>query len=285
MQVFHSISALKECLSTIRKNGKTIGFVPTMGALHNGHLSLITRAKKENDVCVVSIFVNPTQFNNQQDLATYPRNLDKDTALLESVGCDIVFAPTAEEMYNDTELNSTFSFDFAGLDQVMEGKFRPGHFNGVVQVVSKLFNIVEPDNAYFGEKDFQQVAIIRHMVKVFQLPVTIVSCPIIREGSGLAMSSRNELLTADERNIAINISRVLKESTTFAAQKTPDELTQWVVDSINACAGLTVEYFEIVDGYSLQKVSSWAESEYIVGCITVFCGKVRLIDNITYQCI
>ncbi len=283
MQIFYSISELRNCLSAARKNNQTIGFVPTMGALHKGHLSLISRCRKENDICVVSIFVNPTQFNNKQDLAIYPRNLEKDTALVESVGCNIVFAPSVEEMYSENELNDIFSFDFAGLDQVMEGKFRPGHFNGVVQVVSKLFNILEPDNAYFGEKDFQQVAIIRHMVKILHLPIHIISCPIVREESGLAMSSRNELLTTDERNIATNISRVLKESTTFAEQKTPDELTQWVIDSINACAGLTIEYFEIVDGYSLQKVSDWTESQYIVGCVTVFCGKVRLIDNITYK--
>ncbi len=283
MKTIHTITDLQNTLSAHRQNNQTIGFVPTMGALHAGHLSLVEQCKAENDICVVSIFVNPTQFNNQQDLATYPRNLDKDAALLQTAHCDIVFAPSAAEMYSQQEMNETFLFDFAGLDQVMEGKHRPGHFNGVVQVVSKLFNIVQPDVAYFGEKDFQQVAVIRHMVRMIDYGTKIVACPIVREASGLAMSSRNELLTPSERKNAANIARILSESTTFAAQKSPDELAQWVVSAIDCCDDLQTEYFEIVDGNTLQKIDRWEYADYVVGCITVFCGKVRLIDNITYK--
>lgn len=283
MTIFNSIETLQNAINIQKSQGKSIGFVPTMGALHNGHLSLIKKCKQGNDICVVSIFVNPTQFNNKQDLASYPRTLERDAKLLESVDCDYIFAPTEKEMYNDSELDSTFNFSFDGLDQVMEGKHRPGHFNGVVQIVSKLFSIVTPNNAYFGEKDFQQVAIIRHMTKTMKFPVNIVSCPIIREESGLAMSSRNELLSNEERKIAVNISKVLSESRNFVAQKSPNILTKWVVEQINAIEGLEVEYFEIVDGYSLQNIQNWSDAEYVVGCITVHCGKVRLIDNICYK--
>jgi len=280
MVIFNSVKEIQEVVAAYKVSAKTIGFVPTMGALHEGHLSLIKRCKSENDICIVSIFVNPTQFNNKQDLATYPRDLDKDAKLLESVDCDIIFAPTENEIYNDNELAGTFSFSFNGLDEVMEGKFRPGHFNGVVQIVSKLFSIVTPNKAYFGEKDFQQVAIIKHMVKELKYPVEIISCPILREESGLALSSRNMLLTPEEKKKAITISKVLNECRNFVAQMSPTELTQWVVNEINKVDILQVEYFEIVDGNSLQKITNWSDTECVVGCITVYCGKIRLIDNI-----
>lgn len=280
MVIFNSVREIQEAVAAYKVSSKTIGFVPTMGALHEGHLSLIKRCKSENDICIVSIFVNPTQFNNKQDLATYPRDLGKDAQLLESVDCDIIFAPTEQEIYNDNELAGTFSFSFNGLDEVMEGKFRPGHFNGVVQIVSKLFSIVTPNKAYFGEKDFQQVAIIKHMVKELKYPVEITPCPILREESGLALSSRNMLLTPEEKKKAITISKVLNECSNFVAQMSPEELTQWVVDEINKVDILQVEYFEIVDGNSLQKITNWSDTEYVVGCITVYCGKIRLIDNI-----
>jgi len=283
MTIITSLKEITELISGLKSSGKSIGFVPTMGALHNGHLSLVKRCKLENDICVVSIFVNPTQFNDKNDLAKYPRNLEHDAQLLKSETCDIIFAPSAEEMYAKEEIEVPFSFDFNGLDKVMEGKFRPNHFNGVVQIVSKLFDIVKPDKAYFGEKDFQQVAIIKHMTNVMKLPVTIIACPIVREESGLALSSRNELLTPDERKKARNISKVLIESLNFVGQKSVIELQQWVVEQLNAMDGLMVEYFDIVDGDSLQTIEKWSDSAFIVGCITVFCGKIRLIDNIHYK--
>jgi len=270
-------------IEILKSSGKTIGFVPTMGALHEGHKSLVERCVAENDFCVVSIFVNPTQFNNSTDLEKYPRNLEKDAELLESIGCRIIFAPEPEEIYQPEEMNTPFEFDFGGLDTVMEGKFRSGHFNGVVQIVSKLFQLVQPDKAYFGEKDFQQLAIIHRMVKILHIPVEIIDCPIVRERSGLALSSRNQRLTEDQRKKAVEISKVLSESRNFAAQLSPIELTQWVVDLINLVPGLEVEYYEIVNITTLQPVYSWSESS--VGCIAVFCGEVRLIDNIKYKTI
>lgn len=282
MRIFSSVQDLQNAIAEQKNLGKTVGFVPTMGALHQGHLSLIKQCKVENDVCVVSIFVNPTQFNNKQDLASYPRTLDKDAKLLEPLGCDFIFAPSEKDMYSEEEVNKTFDFDFKGLDKVMEGKFRPGHFNGVVQIVSKLFSIVNPNKAYFGEKDFQQVAIIRHMTKSMAFPIEIIACPIIREESGLAMSSRNELLSVDERKNAVHISKVLNESRNFVSQKSPKALTEWVIEQVNSGNGLEVEYFEIVDGDSLQTIEKWEDTKYAVGCITVYCGKVRLIDNMRY---
>lgn len=254
-----------------------------MGALHNGHLTLVRRAVAENDICIVSVFVNPTQFNDKNDLANYPRTLDADAALLTEAGCACVFAPTPEEMYNADEMATRFEFDFGGLDQVMEGKFRPGHFNGVVQVVSKLFRLVRPDRAYFGEKDFQQLAIIRRMTKLMNFPIEIVGCPIVREESGLALSSRNALLTPEQRQTAVHISAVLKESTQFALETSVGELHDAVVAAINAKEGLETEYFDIVNGHTLQSIERWDDAEYVVGCITVYCGKIRLIDNIRYK--
>lgn len=268
-------------IESLRSAGKTIGFVPTMGSLHEGHKALVSRCVAENDICVVSIFVNPTQFNNAADLEKYPRNLDRDAKMLQLVGCQLIFAPEPDEIYDSTEINNQFEFDFNGLDAVMEGKFRPGHFNGVVQIVSKLFQLIQPTKAYFGEKDFQQLAIIHHMVKVLNFSVEIIDCPIIRESSGLALSSRNERLTSEQRKYAVEISKVLSESRNFAAQLSPNELTNWVIDKINAVPELKVEYYEIVNSSTLQTVYSWADAS--VGCIAVFCGEVRLIDNISYN--
>jgi pantoate--beta-alanine ligase len=281
MKIIKLKKELIQEISTVKPAGKSIGFVPTMGALHNGHKALVERSVAENDITVVSVFVNPTQFNNAEDLKKYPRNLEQDANLLKNAGCDIVFAPNADEMYENEEINTTFDFEFGGLDKVMEGKFRPGHFNGVVQVVSKLFGLVEPDKAYFGEKDFQQLAIIRRMVKVMNLSVEIVGCPIIREKSGLAMSSRNERLSPAEREKAAEIAKVLFESRNFAPQISPAELVKQVTAEINLVEGLQAEYFDIVDRESLQPVNTWNGD--CVGCIAVFCGDVRLIDNIKYN--
>ncbi len=277
MQIITTKSEL--CKSLTNSTGIRIGFVPTMGALHQGHLSLVMRSKRENEVTVVSIFVNPTQFNDNRDLEKYPRTLDADINLLSQVGCDIVFAPTVDEMYPEKD---TRIFNFGTLETVMEGKHRPGHFNGVAQIVSKLFDAVQPHIAYFGEKDFQQLAIIREMVKQLNYTITIAGCPIVRESSGLALSSRNMLLSAEEHKKAPIIYQILSESCIFVAQKQPHEVRNWVLNKFQN-TGLDVEYFEIVDGYSLQPVSSWNESDYIVGCIAVFCGKIRLIDNIPFK--
>ena len=283
MKIITTQNAIVEEIDSIKEKHKTIGFVPTMGALHQGHLSLIKKAVEENDVCIVSIFVNPTQFNNFDDLKRYPRTLEKDCQMVENEGCKLVFAPSTEEIYTKNETEKPFEFDFYGLDKVMEGVFRPNHFNGVVQIVSKLFELVKPERAYFGEKDFQQLAIIRLMTKKLTFPVEIVGCPIVREKSGLAMSSRNELLTDNKRVAAANIYAVLKESTLFAHETSVAELKQSVIAAINQKSELEVEYFEIVDGNTLQSIKDWNETDYIIGCITVYCDKVRLIDNIKYS--
>jgi pantoate--beta-alanine ligase len=279
MEIINNIKDLKERLSTERLNGKCIGFVPTMGALHDGHISLVKRCKEENDICIVSIFVNPTQFNDKKDLETYPRTLEKDCESLEPVGCSYIFAPTETEMYPEPD---TRVFDFGSIAEVMEGKHRPGHFNGVAQIVSKLFDAVEPDKAYFGEKDFQQVAIIRAMVKQLNMPVQIIACPILRDADGLALSSRNARLSSTQRQKAPAIARILKESATFAQTKSLEEVKRFVIESINEVEEMNVEYYEIVDEESLKPINDWEESESPVGCITVFCGAVRLIDNIHY---
>lgn len=284
MQIITTKSELTRQVAACLHQGKTIGFVPTMGALHQGHASLIQRACSENEVCYVSVFVNPTQFNNAEDLAKYPRNLEKDAALLESLGVHFVFAPTPDEMYTKEEMQESFSFDFNGLDEVMEGKMRPGHFNGVVQVVSRLFELVRPTRAYFGEKDFQQLAIIRHMVERSSLSsqfsdLQIIGCPIVRESSGLAMSSRNERLSEEEKQTAIAISQTLISSMNWAKTDSVAEVQQRVIDTINAIEGLEVEYYEIVDKTTLQPTDTFQNA---VGCVTVYCGPVRLIDNIQY---
>lgn len=281
MKLIRSKFELLTDIQLLKFLGKTIGFVPTMGALHAGHIALVKRAVAENDICIVSIFVNPTQFNNITDLEKYPRNLERDAKLLENAGCELIFAPESDMIYNSDEISNRFEFDFGGLDTVMEGKFRPGHFNGVVQIVSKFFQLIQPNKAYFGEKDFQQLAIIHNMVNILNFDVEIVDCPIIRESSGLAMSSRNERLTAEQCKKAVEISKVLFESRNFAAQLSPKKLTRWVIDKINTVHELEVEYYEIVNSITLQPLVSW--SEPAVGCIAVYCGKVRLIDNIRYN--
>ena len=282
MKVFHTNVDLQNELFEARKQGKSIGLVPTMGALHEGHASLVRRAVLENDLTVVSVFVNPTQFNDKSDLQSYPRNLNADCKLLESCGADYVFAPTVEEMYPQPDKRH---FEFPPITTVMEGKHRPGHFNGVCQVVSRLFYIVRPIRAYFGEKDWQQIAVVKAMVKSLGLGVTIVECPIVREDDGLARSSRNLLLSRDERLIAPEIFKKLNESIEYSHNHSVKETHNFVVSGINAVCGLEVEYFSIVSGDTLQDVDSWDEAVHIVGCITVYCGKrpVRLIDHIKYK--
>ena len=267
---------LQQKLNSFRKVG-SVGFVPTMGALHPGHLSLVEKAMTENRVVVVSIFVNPTQFNDSKDLERYPRTLENDMKLLKLTGCQFVFAPEPDEIYPEPD---TRTFNFGQLELVMEGKHRPGHFNGVAQVVSRLFKIVNPDKAYFGLKDFQQLAIIKNVVVQLKLPVKIVHCQIIREKNGLAMSSRNELLTAEERRNAAIISETLFKAKELIGQKSVEKLAKWVIETINKNPFLTVEYFEVVDNKQLQPINNWDEENTKVGCVAVFCGKVRLIDNI-----
>lgn len=280
MKLIQTIQELRTELDALRKEGKTIGLVPTMGALHAGHASLVKRAVAENDVVVVSDFVNPTQFNDKNDLLKYPRTLDADCKLLEECGASFVFAPSVEEIYPEPD---TRQFSYAPFDTVMEGKFRPGHFNGVCQIVSKLFLIVEPTRAYFGEKDFQQLAIIREMVRKYPFNLEIVGCPIVREADGLALSSRNARLSDEQRIQALQISKTLFASVEYAQTHTLAETKAFVESAISTAEGLRLEYFEIVDGNSLQTVCDWKDGSYIVGCITVFCGEVRLIDNIKYK--
>ena len=285
MKIITTKTALQQAVCECKKQNLSIGLVPTMGALHAGHASLVRRATEENDVCIVSVFVNPTQFNNKEDLAKYPRDIERDAELLGTLGVSYVFAPTPEEMYSEEEMEQTFEFDFGGLDQMMEGKMRPGHFNGVVQVVSRLFYLTQPDRAYFGEKDFQQLAIIHYMVERSELKDTfgrlqIVDCPIVREASGLALSSRNERLSADEKQTALGISRTLIASLEWAKNMSGEQVRQRVVDTINAIEGLEVEYYEIVDLSTLQPTGTFTHA---IGCVTVYCGPVRLIDNIKYN--
>jgi pantoate--beta-alanine ligase len=282
MKVFDKIVGLQNQLFEDRKKGKQIGLVPTMGALHEGHASLVSRSVRENDVTVVSVFVNPTQFNDKNDLKNYPRTLDADCKLLEECGADYVLAPSVEEMYPTPD---TRQFEYPPVSTVMEGAHRPGHFNGVCQVVSRLFYIVKPDRAYFGEKDWQQIAVVKAMVRHLGIPVQIVECDIVRDADGLAKSSRNTLLAPDERAIAPNIYKALKNSIEYAKTHTVQETHDQVVGEINSIDGLDVEYFSIVDGNTLQDIASWDDTPYVVGCITVYCGKtpIRLIDHIKYK--
>ncbi len=282
MEVIKTQKDLAKVLDQLRAEGKTIGLVPTMGALHAGHASLVCRSVKENDITVVSVFVNPTQFNDKKDLENYPRDVVADEKFLQSLGATIAFVPEVAEMYPEPD---TRHFSYPPIDTVMEGARRPGHFNGVCQIVSKLFYAVKPDKAYFGEKDFQQIAVIRAMVNDLKIPVEICPCPIVRQEDGLALSSRNALLNEDERKIALNISKTLKDSVEYALEHGVKETQKYVVDTLNAIDRLEVQYFEIVDGISLQEVDDWKDSNYIVGCITVYCGHipVRLIDNIKYK--
>ena len=282
MKVEKKIVELQNELNAARNAGKSIGFVPTMGALHEGHASLIKRSVQDNDITVVSVFLNPTQFNDKADLERYPKTLDEDVRLSEACGADYVFAPAVEEIYPEPD---TRVFEFPPVTTVMEGARRPGHFNGVCQVVSRLFTIVAPDNAYFGEKDWQQIAVIKQLVDYMNSNITIVECPIIREADGLAMSSRNKLLTKEERAIAPAIYQALKDSLDYSKTHSVKETHDKVVAEINAIDGLEVEYFEIVDGKTLLAVDDWMSEHGIVGCITVYCGMtpIRLIDHIRYR--
>ena len=275
MEIIYTLNKLTEKLSQLRRKG-LIGFVPTMGALHHGHISLVQRAASENDTVVVSIFVNPTQFNDKKDLERYPRNLEADIKLLSDQGCHLVFAPGVDEVYPEPD---TRIFDFGHMDKVMEGKFRPGHFNGVAQVVSRLFDMVKPDRAYFGLKDFQQLAIIQNMVQQLQLPVEIVPCPIVREPSGLAMSSRNELLSYEERENAAEIFKMLTHAGELKNLMSVYEVELSITNGINRNPYLETEYVEIVDADTLEKVTDWQQPVRKVVCVAVWCGKVRLIDN------
>ncbi len=278
MMVITTVEELKEVLFRVHSSGKSVGLVPTMGALHDGHLSLIKRARRENQATVCSIFVNPTQFNNKEDLEKYPRTLDNDLKLIEDY-VDIVFAPTAEEVYKEP---ATEKYDFGDLEKVMEGPMRPGHFNGVAIIVKRLFDWVKPEKAYFGEKDFQQIAIIKSLVKQYHLDIEIVPCPIVREASGLALSSRNKRLSEYEHTQAANIYRILKESVALGKTDVA-EIRQFVADEIAKVDTLRLEYYEIVDGETLQPIRNLDDTDSVVGCITVYCGEVRLIDNIRYK--
>ena len=283
MKILRTVKDLKEFTLSLKSEGKTVGLVPTMGALHAGHISLVDRAVADNDATIVSVFVNPTQFNNPADLATYPRNEQADFELLEKANATAVFAPSVEEIYPEGESEQTHVFDLGSVAEVMEGKFRPGHFQGVAQIVSKLFRMVEPTYAYFGEKDFQQIAVIRRMAMTEGIDINIVSCPIKREDDGLAMSSRNVRLTESQRATAPGIYATLKYSLEYSQAHSVAATHDTVVERINALPECEVEYFSIVDGITLQPIEEWTDSEYIVGCITVYCGDVRLIDNITYR--
>lgn len=279
MELIKTGLELQAILSQI-SDKQSVGFVPTMGALHEGHLSLVEEAGKENDIIVVSIFVNPTQFNDKKDLVAYPKKLEEDLKKLKNTSCNVVYAPGNDDVYPEPDLRK---FDFGGLEMVMEGKHRPGHFNGVAQVVSKLLEIVKPQKVYFGLKDFQQLTIIKAMVKKLEIETEIIGCPIVREANGLAMSSRNERLTREERENCAFIFRTLSESRNIAGELSVEQLREWVIASINKTPGLVVEYFEIVNDINLQPVKSWADLSVKVGCIAVFCRDVRLIDNIVFN--
>lgn len=275
METITNSEELRRALGSRDRSG--IGFVPTMGALHAGHRSLVERARRECATVVVSVFVNPTQFNDKTDLKNYPRTPEADLRLLEEGGADYVFMPSVEEVYPEPD---TRTFDFGMIDKVMEGATRPGHFNGVAQVVSRLFDLVKPAKAYFGEKDFQQIAVIREMVRQLRIPVEIIPCPIVRGEDGLALSSRNTLLDTDHRTAAPYIYKVLKAAVEKSHQTTPDQLAAWVTAQVESNPLLKVIYFQVVDAATMQQVRTWEESPAIQGCIAVQAGDIRLIDNI-----
>lgn len=281
MEVITTVKGLTDICSNYRSGEQTIGLVPTMGALHAGHMSLIERARKENDRVVVSVFVNPTQFNNPNDLKTYPRTVEADCEKLRQAGVDIAFVPTVEEIYPEPD---TRVFELGQVAEVMEGARRPGHFNGVAQIVSKLFAWVNPTRAYFGEKDFQQIAIIRKMAQIEGFDFEIVACPIMREDDGLAMSSRNVRLSGRQREVAPNIARILAQSIDYAKSHTVGETAERVIEQINSYPEMEVEYYEIVNSLTMQPIAVWPQGDepQAVGCVTVNLGDVRLIDNIKY---
>ena len=275
MKVVNTVAELNAALAPLKREG--VGFVPTMGALHAGHRSLVERARRENDTVVVSVFVNPTQFNDKNDLKNYPRTPEADCAILEAAGADIVFMPTVEDIYPEPD---TRQFDFGLVDKVMEGATRPGHFNGVAQVVSRLFTLVNPARAYFGEKDFQQIAVIKAMVEQLSIDIEIVECVIVRGEDGLALSSRNELLTPEHRAAAPHIYATISQCASKMESMSPEELTNWVVETIDSNPLLKTIYFEAVDARTMQRVEKWSDSERIQGCCAVQAGNIRLIDNI-----
>lgn len=279
MEIIRTVDELRRRVADAKAQGRTVGLVPTMGALHAGHVSLIEKARGDNDIVVVSVFVNPTQFNNPEDLKTYPRTEEADVEKLIAAGADYAFIPSVEEVYPEPD---TRVFDLGPVAEVMEGAMRPGHFNGVAQIVSKLFDMVRPTRAYFGEKDFQQIAVIRRMVEIEGFDLEIVACPIKRETDGLAMSSRNVRLTPEQRLVAPAIHRTLEGSQLWAAEHTVEQTKRYVTDELNSLPQLEVEYYEIVDGKTMQPISDWDETTEPVGCVTVYCGNVRLIDNIKY---
>ncbi len=279
MKKIETVAKLQSLIVQEEESNKSVGFVPTMGALHAGHMALVERCRRENDFCIVSIFVNPTQFNNTSDLEHYPRTLEADCALLQAAGVDVVFVPTVREIYPQQD---TRQFHFGALEQVMEGAHRPGHFNGVAQVVSKFFTMIMPDRAYFGEKDFQQLVIIKAMVKQLHLSVKIVPCPIVREKDGLAMSSRNARLTAEQRQVAPFISTVLQASKIWQNTCSVEEVRQKVLQRLKKQPLLKVEYFDIVNAATLQHSANWEEEGEKLGCVAVFLGDIRLIDNVMY---
>ncbi len=280
MKIVRTVNELKSAVGALKAEGRSVGFVPTMGALHDGHISLINRARADNDIVVASVFVNPTQFNNPDDLRTYPRTEEADCARLGDAGVDIAFLPSVEEMYPEPD---TRVFKLGPVAEVMEGAMRPGHFNGVAQVVSRLFTMVGPDRAYFGEKDFQQIAVIRRMVELEGFDIDIVACPIKREADGLALSSRNVRLTPHQRDIAPNIHRILEESRDYYLVLSVDEVRRKVIDAVNAYPEMEVEYYDIVNADDMQPINEWSQCADAVGCITVYLGDVRLIDNIKYN--
>lgn len=279
MIIIRTVRELQAAMQQHRDQGQSIGLVPTMGALHQGHLSLMNRARQDNEIVVASVFVNPTQFNNPDDLRTYPRTEEADCQAMESVGVDYAFIPTVEEIYPEPD---TRVFELGPVAEVMEGAMRPGHFNGVAQIVSKLFAWTLPTRAYFGEKDYQQIAVIRKMAQLEGFEFEIVACPILRHEDGLAMSSRNVRLTPEQRAIAPMIRRVLLDSLEMKQTMTVAQVKQFVIEKIDSVEGLSTEYYEIVDSKTMQPIAEWADAETAVGCVTVYCGEVRLIDNITY---
>jgi pantoate--beta-alanine ligase len=280
MEIIYKKDPLAARVQEIRASGKTLGFVPTMGALHEGHLSLVRICRQQNDFTVVSIFVNPTQFNDSEDLKRYPRMPEKDQAMLRSAGCDIVFMPDEKEVYPEPDKRI---FDFGGLDSVMEGKHRPGHFNGVAQVVTRFFDMIRPDRAYFGLKDYQQLAIIRKVARDLRYPVEIISCPIVRECDGLAMSSRNILLDAKQRKTALVLSQALFLAKDMKSSHSPEEVIDFVTEKVKSTKGVQLEYFEIINGSNLLQADEWSEENDVIGCIAARVGKIRLIDNINFS--
>ncbi|MBQ0080427.1 MAG: pantoate--beta-alanine ligase [Alistipes sp.] len=278
MKVFTTVKELQKALKNVSR--ESVGMVPTMGALHEGHLSLVRRAKEECKTVVVSVFVNPTQFNDKNDLRNYPRTPQKDAQMLEEAGVDYVLMPSVEEIYPEPD---TRVFDFGMVDKVMEGASRPGHFNGVAQVVSRLFDIVKPGKAFFGEKDFQQIAVVKAMVAQLSLPVEIVPCPIVREKSGLALSSRNQLLDQEHRQAAPHIYAILKDAVELSKESSVEDVCKFVSDRFQKESSLDLIYFSLVDSLTMQNVKTWNESQSVQGCIAVQAGNIRLIDNICFR--